>query len=141
MKYVDPKFYSAGLRFKCQKCGRCCQSHGDYSYVYLSLPERRRLARHLGLMTQVFTRRFCVKTDGLYHLRDPHKGCLFLTKGRCGVYEARPRQCRTWPFWPENMNRIVWFGEVSRDCPGIGEGPLIDSARIERRLQEAAEEE
>eukprot|EP00961_Rhodomonas_salina_P046921 629705-Rhodomonas_salina.2 len=24
-------------------------------------------------------------------------------KAICSLYEARPKQCRTWPFWPENL--------------------------------------
>jgi len=141
MKRVDESFYKKGLRFECQRCGRCCQSRGGYSYVYVSLPERRRLARHLKLPTQTFTRRYCEKADGLFHVRNPEKGCLFLKRGRCSVYAARPLQCRTWPFWPDNMSRNVWFGEVQKDCPGAGAGPLIDAVRIERRLRQAAEKE
>jgi len=51
--------------------------------------------------------------------------CRFLdpvTKKRCLVYEARPAQCRTWPFWPENMNARAWDREVVAFCPGVGKG-------------------
>ena len=137
MKGVDASIYEKGLHFKCQRCGRCCQSRGEYAYVYVSLPERQRLALHLQLPTQVFTRRYCDKTDELFHLRATDKHCFFLTDGRCSVYQARPKQCRTWPFWPENMNKKVWFGEVSKDCPGIGAGPLSDAKQIEKRLLNA----
>ena len=54
------------------------------------------------------------------------------------MYRTRPKQCRTWPFWPENMNKKVWFGDVIKDCPGIGVGPLIDAKQIEKRLRKAA---
>lgn len=141
MKRADKSFYKNGLHFECQRCGRCCQSRGEYMYVYLSLPERRRLARHLKLPTHIFTRRYCDTTDGLFHLRAPDNGCLFLTGSRCSVYAARPLQCRTWPFWLDNMSKNVWFGEVQKECPGVGAGPLIDAARIERRLRQAAEKE
>jgi Fe-S-cluster containining protein len=139
MNGVDPSIYKNGLNFECQGCGRCCQSRGEYSYVYVSLPERQHLARHLRLSTLAFTKRYCVKTDGLFHLRDPEKGCLFSTGNRCSVYLARPVQCSTWPVWPENMNKKVWFGEVLKDCPGIGTGPLLSAKQIEKRLRKAAE--
>jgi len=141
MKRVDSDFYQAGLHFKCQACGRCCQVRGEYAYVYVALPERRRLALLLQVPTHVFTRRFCEKTDGLYHLRVLGKQCIFLAAGRCSVYRARPQQCRTWPFWPENMNKKVWFGEVQKDCPGVGAGPRLESRQIEKRLAEAADSE
>jgi Fe-S-cluster containining protein len=31
--------------------------------------------------------------------------CAFLDGARCTVYEARPTQCRTFPFWKENLRR------------------------------------
>ena len=136
MTRVDKSIYAAGIRFECQGCGRCCATRGEYSHVYVSLPERRRLARHLGVSTRDFTMRYCQKTHGFHHLRDPHEGCLFLRGGICQVYDARPDQCRTWPFWLENMNRGVWHGEVMRDCPGVGRGRLFSADEIEERLRE-----
>lgn len=97
-------------------------SRGAYGYVYLDLADRRRMAQLLGLPTGTFTRKYCDKTNGWFHLKDPEKDCLFLDGKRCSVYEARPTQCRTWPFWPENMDAKVWQEEVASFCPGIGKG-------------------
>lgn len=127
-------FYSAGIRFECTGCGQCCKTRGSYSYIYVTLEERRRLATHLRMKTAAFTRRYCEKTAGLFHLREPAKDCAFLQGERCSVYEARPGQCRTWPFWPENMSRTVWANEVKRDCPGVGVGRLYSVAEIEAHL-------
>jgi len=128
---VDPAVYAAGLRFECTGCGECCKARGSYSFVYVTLPERRRLARHLGLTTAAFTRQYCEKTTGFFHLRNPAHDCLFLRGAQCGVYEARPQQCRTWPFWPENLTAKGWKDEVKRDCPGIGQGRLHTPQEIE----------
>ncbi len=49
---------------------------------------------------------------------------------RCAVYDARPWQCRTWPFWPENMNETVWEREVASYCPGVGKGRLYSAEEI-----------
>lgn len=133
--------YAGGIRFECQGCGGCCRSRGEYGYVYVSLPERRRLAQRLRLSSRAFTMRYCKKTDGFFHLRNPGKDCLFLKGNRCNVYRARPTQCRTWPFWPLNMNKTVWSGEILYDCPGIGKGPLWSAKRIENRLRKQAERE
>jgi Fe-S-cluster containining protein len=54
--------------------------------------------------------------------------CVFLDrtskpgKAVCGIYAARPMQCRTWPFWPENLKSPRHWSEVKRrtPCPGMG---------------------
>lgn len=128
--------HADGIRFGCRDCGGCCRSRGAYNYVYLSLHDRRRLARHLGLTTLQFTRRYAQKTHGWFHLKDPEGDCVFLEDGRCTVYDARPTQCRTWPFWPENMKPRVWHREIQPACPGIGRGRLYPAAQIERIMNE-----
>jgi Fe-S-cluster containining protein len=103
--------------------------------VYLTLEDRRRLARALGIPTRRFTREYCAKTDGLHHLRDTGPDCLFLMEKRCSVYEARPTQCRTWPFWPENMSARAWTA-IAAFCPGVGTGQVVSLEAIERALGE-----
>jgi Fe-S-cluster containining protein len=137
---VGRRFYSDGIRFECQGTGGCCRSRGPYGYVYLSLEDRRSLAAHLGLSTYAFTRRYCDKTDGLFHLKHPERDCCFLVDRRCQVYEARPLQCRTWPFWPENMDPRVWRREVAATCPGVGRGRLYSAAEIEAILARMRDE-
>jgi hypothetical protein len=127
-------FYADGIRFECQGSGGCCRSRGPYGYVYLTLADRRRLAAHLSLATATFTRRYCDQTEGEFHLRHPELDCCFLSDGRCTVYAARPLQCRTWPFWPENMNPRVWREEIASFCPGVGRGRLYTAEEIEAIL-------
>ena len=108
-------------------------SRGAHGFVYLTLEDRRRLARALGVPTRQFTRQHCVKTDGLFHLLDDGPDCRFLNGRRCAVYDARPTQCRTWPFWPENLSsRRAWVS-VKRvtPCPGMDSGPLVPLPVIE----------
>ena len=50
------------------------------------------------------------------------------------VYAARPQQCRSWPFWPENMRKKVWNLEVVPGCEGIGRGRRHSPAEIERTV-------
>lgn len=127
-------WWSAGVRFECQGTGRCCVSRGAYGYVYVTLEDRRRLARHLGLTTLQFTRRHCLKTDGHFHLKDFTDACVYLDGTRCRVYEARPTQCRTWPFWPENMRPKSWAKEVAAYCPGVGKGRRYTGKEIRALL-------
>jgi Fe-S-cluster containining protein len=104
--------------------------------VYVTLEDRRRLAAHLGMATQQFTKRYCTREDGHIHLNEPEKDCFFLVNGRCRVYEARPTQCRGWPFWPENMKKDVWEREIVPNCPGVGKGRLYTADEIRAILRE-----
>lgn len=126
--------YRDGLQFACRACGKCCRTRGKYSFVYVSLPERRRLAKLLDLPTRAFTRQYCLKTDGSFHLRDDGTACIFARGAKCLVYAARPEQCRTWPFWPENMYSDIWR-EIGRACPGIGRGQRHTRAAIRATLR------
>ena len=128
------RFYATGLRFQCQGEGKCCVSRGKYGYVYLSFNDRRRMAVHFKMTTSEFTARYTEKEDGLYQLKYKDKDCPFLRENRCAVYEARPWQCRTWPFWPENMNTEIWEKEVAAWCPGVGKGRLYTGEEIEAIL-------
>jgi uncharacterized protein len=129
---MKKKFFSEGIRFECQGSGKCCVSRGGYGFVYMSLEDRRRMARVLGIPTGVFTRKYCEKTNGWFHLKETGDDCRFLKGNQCTVYEGRPTQCRTWPFWPENLNARAWTQEVVRFCPGVGKGRLYTAQEIAR---------
>ena len=132
-----------GLRFECTQCGRCCTTRGDYAYVYLNRAETRDLARHLGVPLARFKReRTFVDEDGWRQLRFSDGRCTFLDEaGRCGVYEARPIQCRTFPFWPEFVDDGEWTAEVSELCEGIGRGPRYTLAEAEATMFEYLDSE
>lgn len=133
---MSAKWYKDGIRFECQGSGKCCLSREEYGYVYLTLEDRRRLARHFGLTTVAFTRQYCERGGGHVYLKQPDRTeCRFLEGNRCGVYEARPIQCRTWPFWPEVMAPKAWSKEVKSFCPGVGKGRLHTAAEIEAVLE------
>ncbi len=131
---VSACWYEGGLRFACQGSSCCCRAQEIDTYVFLSIEDRRLLAAFLGIPTASFTRRYCARTDGDIHLRHPERDCVFLYKGRCQVYEARPEQCRTWPFWPENMSERVWRDEVAPFCAGVGKGRRYTREEINKLL-------
>ncbi|MEM7645550.1 MAG: YkgJ family cysteine cluster protein, partial [Pseudomonadota bacterium] len=116
-------WWKDGIQFECQGSGKCCVSHGEYGFVYMSKEDRIRMAKSLKMTTSAFTRQYCVKDEGVYRLIDGEEGrCQFLEGKRCGVYEGRPTQCRTWPFWPEVRDAKVWHNAVESFCAGGGEG-------------------
>lgn len=147
MKTKTPnKFFEQGLTFQCQGSGRCCVSRGQYGFVYMTATDRRQMAQVLGLATRSFTKQFCEKTDGIWHLKKSGMGpeCLFLNKkNQCDVYEGRPIQCRTWPFWSENLSPKAWSKNVASYCPGVGKGPLVSAKLIaaQAKAQDRADRE
>lgn len=131
------KFWSEGIQFQCQGSGNCCVSRGGYGYVYLTLKDRRLMAKALGLTTSAFTKQYCDQEDGIWKLKSTAEDdCVFLEGKRCAVYKGRPTQCRTWPFWPEVMNAKVWSQEVSSFCPGVGKGKVWSAEEVEAQLRE-----
>ncbi len=128
------EWWRTGVRFQCQGCGICCSAHGEFGYVLLSIDDRRRLAAFLGLATLRFTKRLCAKTDGVFHLRLSGRDCMFLKDGTCSVYEARPTQCRTWPFRPDVIRAKTWKREVAGFCPGVGHGRTWTEREIQASL-------
>lgn len=142
-KFTGKEWWRKGLRFSCTGSGKCCTSHGEYGFVYLTLEDRKRFAKYFKMRTNDFTRKYCEKTGGIWHLREDkaEPDCQFLDVNRCGVYEARPTQCRTWPFWPEVMNAKTWKKEVKSFCPGVDKGKVISGKEIERQLKEQIESE
>ena len=129
-------WWQEGVEFSCQGSGKCCTSHGEYGFVFLTKKDRQNLARHLKMETQAFTKKYCEKYNGAFHLKEDriNPDCIFLEGKRCGVYSARPTQCRTWPFWPEVMNAKTWKKEVLSFCPGVGKGSKVPLEEIKKQL-------
>lgn len=131
-----PAFWSKGIQFQCQGSGNCCVSRGDYGFVFLTLKDRRALAKLLKIPTALFTKQYCDQRDGVWKLKDAETAdCTFLRDHRCSVYKARPTQCRTWPFWPEILNAKTWNGEVKKGCPGVGKGRVWSAKEVREQLE------
>ena len=90
-------------------------SHG---HVYVTTKDRLLLAEHFGLTETQFRKHYCGKRHGEYHLKDPEHDCCFLKDKSCSVYDFRPTQCRTWPFWPENMHNGKLKANFASHCQG-----------------------
>jgi Fe-S-cluster containining protein len=136
-------FLQDGIRFQCQGSGKCCTSHGEFGFVFLTLKDRQNIAKLLKISTLRFTKTYCEKKNGFFHIieRPENTDCLFLKKKQCTVYEARPTQCRTWPFWPEIMNARAWKKEIVDFCPGAGKGKVWSYPQIQEQLQDQIKSE
>jgi Fe-S-cluster containining protein len=114
-------WYGRGLAFECRRCRKCCG--GAPGYVWVSPEEIARLSAALGLSPAAFSAANCRQVGGRASLRERADGdCVLLGPDGCTVYAARPTQCRTFPFWPENVGSAgSWDGLAGR-CPGVGSG-------------------
>jgi len=123
-------WYSGGLKFACEQCGACCT--GEPGYVWLTAEELRRLADHLGLTVNQFRKRYARKVFGRTSLKEHTNGdCVFFDRQTgCRVYDLRPMQCRTWPFWTENLSSPTAWQVVCEGCPGAGCGRLHSVEQI-----------
>ena len=129
--------YSKVIKFECQGSSNCCVSRGSYGFVYVSKKDIKRLSKYTNLYIKDFIHLYCDKTDGFIHFKEKLKNgnCQFLKNKRCDVYKARPTQCRTWPFWKENMNTKTWNNEIANFCPGVGKGEIIEQNNINKSLE------
>jgi Fe-S-cluster containining protein len=129
-------WYARGLRFECQRCGGCCTSRGDHAYVYLLPSEARAIAAFLRMSDAEFAAEHVLEEDGWLRLRTTEPRCPFLGEDRrCRIYPVRPVQCRTWPFWRENLVERVWREDLPTLCPGVGRGLLHDAAEIDAAVE------
>lgn len=118
------EWYSSGLRFECQKgCCKCCIGIG--TYVFVTEDEIVDIAHELGIDPVLFRSVFTRAYGGGRTLTSTSVGeCVLLnmTSGGCGVYNARPAQCRTYPFWTEIVHSKSAWKQEANSCPGINKG-------------------
>jgi len=106
----------------CEACGgHCCI--GESGYIWINKQEIVKLAEHLNISIDELGMKYLFKAGYKYSIKEVqldenNYACTFfdLEKKQCSVYEARPNQCRTFPFWEyfkENVN------EVYEECPAI----------------------
>ncbi len=126
-------WYKNGLRFKCSGCGDCCT--GAPGYVWVNKDEIENMAATLGMIVEDFEQLYVRKVGVRKSLKElPNYDCIFLDdERRCNVYHARPRQCKTWPFWDSNLKSPETWANSCDICPGSGTGPLVKLDDIERR--------
>ena len=136
-----------GLRFECTQCGNCCT--GAPGYVLFTDDEAKAMAEQLGVDRPTFEREYTHRTLRGRSLREVETehghDCVLLDrqtqpgKALCRVYRARPAQCRTWPFWNDNIRSRRSWERASRTCPGMNTGQLHEPRFIELRLAEDVE--
>lgn len=105
----------------CESCqGRCCT--GESGYIYVTKNEIFSIAELLELDVNEFASKYLFKKMYKYSIKEQKFGdsyeCVFYNResNGCNIYDARPLQCRTFPFWDYYKTRV---DELKLECPGI----------------------
>jgi Fe-S-cluster containining protein len=123
---MDEPFYKDGLHFSCITCHTCCRH--DPGYVFLSKKDLDRMLAYFNLEAEAFVKKYCRWVDQgeekvLSLVEKANFDCIFWDEG-CTIYQARPDQCRTYPFWSGPLSSQEDWKWEKRFCPGIGSGDL-----------------
>ena len=105
----------------CSTCrGRCCT--GESGYIYVSKSEIESISKLLNKDVREFVKEYLFKKMYKYSIKevefDGSHECIFYDReiNGCKIYEARPSQCITFPFWDYYKTRV---DELKQECPGI----------------------
>lgn len=105
----------------CESCeGRCCT--GESGYIYVNKDEIKKIADVLKIDINELRVKYLFKKDYKYSIKElKHNDsyeCIFYDResNGCKIYDARPTQCKTFPFWDYYKSRV---DELKEECPGI----------------------
>ena len=105
----------------CETCqGRCCT--GESGYIYVTKSEIEKISELLDIDVKIFVHTYLFKKMYKYSIKEVvHENsyeCIFYDRDSngCKIYDARPLQCKTFPFWDYYKTRV---DELKLECPGI----------------------
>ncbi len=106
----------------CASCGgRCCI--GESGYIWVNYPEIEAISKYLNLSVENFAKEYLIRAKNRYSLKEFKVkelgySCIFFDtdKRLCKIYDVRPKQCRTFPFWGVFKDDTT---ELIKECPGV----------------------
>lgn len=105
----------------CSQCkGLCC--NGEKGNIWVNKKEIIAIADFLKTDPKVFISNYLRKIGYRYSIKELKTGdnyaCLFFDnkKNGCSIYDVRPEQCKTFPFWPFFKNNPEL---AIKECPGV----------------------
>jgi uncharacterized protein len=107
--------------FNCQKCSACCRH--EPGAVFLRKEDVELITNFLYIPEEDLLKKYCrglLKGEkNIVALKEKaNYDCIFWDK-KCTIYEARPLQCRTFPYWPFLVESQKDWNEECYRCPGI----------------------
>jgi uncharacterized protein len=136
-------FYAQGLKFSCKRCSSCCRY--ESGFVFLSKNDLNKLTLLTNMDNKSFIGSYCRwvpdwRGKMVLSLKEKHnKDCIFW-ESECMIYEARPLQCVTFPFWESVISSEYNWEAAGSGCPGINSGKLYSSAEIGQYLRRRTSE-
>lgn len=96
------------------------------------------MAQFLNIEVALFMRKYIRQKDNRYALiekKSQNFDCIFLQDKKCSLYAVRPKQCRTFPWWQQNLTTPESWKRAAEDCEGISdEAPTVPFDEIQRHL-------
>ena len=116
------------LNFKCTGCGQCCvYTEEGRDNVYVPEEDVQKIADFLDMTKEAFLAKHCgpLDKDGFYRFNNGPGHCQFYDpkEKSCTIYEVRPPQCSSFPFWPMLINiedplNLSWKKSTKAACEG-----------------------
>jgi Fe-S-cluster containining protein len=129
----EEPFYAQGLKFSCKRCSACCRY--ESGFVYLCEKDMEKLSLETNMDANSFIKTYCrwvkdLNGDEVLSLKEKsNNDCIFWEEG-CMVYNARPVQCVTFPFWENILSSKYNWQIASSGCPGIDNGDFHSARSI-----------
>ncbi|MFQ5449359.1 MAG: YkgJ family cysteine cluster protein [Nitrospinaceae bacterium] len=122
------------LRFECQPdCFKCCCKPG---FVYFDREDIREISKYLNCTPSEFKSTYLKRDDGDWVIEVENDApCTFLTCEGCSIHPSKPKQCRSYPFWKENLDSKNIWRLLGGFCPGVDRGPMVPVEEIKTILK------
>jgi len=114
----------------CAECqGQCCT--GESGYIFLNNKEILSISEFLNINVKDFASKYLFSKGSRFSIKErkvesaegsSSYECLFFEKEKngCTIYQVRPNQCRTFPFWNHfKEDTIELRQELQQECPGV----------------------
>ena len=131
------RWYAGGLAFECVGCGGCC-SGPQQGFIWINGHERKLLAEYLKISDEELKAKYLKRVGMCMTVIEERltNDCIFLVKSggqkKCAIYPVRPNQCRTWPFWTNNLASPDDWNVEARTCDGMNRGRFYSFEEIEQ---------
>ena len=104
------------MEFKCKKCGNCCNCDG---YLFVDLKDVVNISKFLKITSDEFILKYLTKDDDdRFYVSNINKVCVFYENG-CTIYDVRPWQCRSYPYWYNIVKSKKNWNKESTFCKGM----------------------
>ncbi len=113
----------------CASCkGHCCR--GDQGYIWVTLDNIEAIAKARNVTVNELAENYIRRVGTRYSLQERYENkeylCCFLDaeSGQCQIYNERPEQCRSYPYWPAYAEDTEQVVKLFEECPGVSLGSL-----------------